>query len=96
MKRRFERHLLRSAWTGLQSGRIAHLASSFGQALQHLTALVLVYIGARMIVAGDMTVGAMVAASILSARALAPMRQVPAAWSQLQQAREADGPPRRS
>ena len=91
MQRRFERHLLRSAWTGLQSGRIAHLASSFGQALQHLTALVLVYIGARLIVAGDMTVGAMVAASILSARALAPMRQVARAWSQFQQAREAVG-----
>ena len=34
----------------------------------------LVYIGARLIVAGDMTVGAMVAASILSARALAVLR----------------------
>ena len=70
MKRRFERHLFRSAWTGLQSGRIAHVAASLGQALQHLTALVLVYLGARMIVAGEMNVGALVAASILSARAL--------------------------
>ena len=91
MKRRFERHLLRSAWTGLQSGRVAHVASSLGQALQHLTALVLVYLGARMIVAGDMTVGALVAASILSARALAPMRQLALAWHQFQQAREAIG-----
>ena len=91
MKRRFERHLLRSAWTGLQSGRVAHVAGSLGQALQHLTALVLVYLGARMIVAGDMTVGALVAASILSARALAPMRQLALAWHQLQQAREAVG-----
>ena len=89
MQRRYERHLLRSAWTGLKTGRIAHLTSSIGQALQHLTALVLVYIGARLIVAGDMTVGALVAASILSARALAPMRQVALAWTQFQQAREA-------
>ena len=42
-----------------------------------------------MIVAGDMNVGALVAASILSARALAPMRQIALAWSQFQQAREA-------
>ena len=88
MQRRFERHLFRSAWTGLQSGRIAHLAASLGQALQHLTALVLVYLGARMIVAGEMSVGALVAASILSARALAPMRQIALAWSQFRQARE--------
>ena len=90
MKRRFEHHLLRSAWTGLQSGRVAHLANSLGQALQHLTALVLVYLGARLIVVGDMTVGALVAASILSARTLAPMRQLALAWHQFQQAREAD------
>ncbi|MFL5336123.1 MAG: peptidase domain-containing ABC transporter, partial [Geminicoccaceae bacterium] len=88
MKRRFERHLFRSAWTGLQSGRIAHVAASLGQALQHLTALILVYFGARMIVAGEMNVGALVAASILSARALTPMRQIALAWSQFQQARE--------
>ena len=91
MERRFERHLLRSAWTGLQSGRIAHVAGSLGQALQHLTALVLVYLGARMIVAGDMTVGALVAG-------LDPLRPRPGpdaparlAWSQFQQAREAIG-----
>ena len=91
MQRRFERHLVRSAWTGLPAGRIGHLAGSLAQALQHTTALVLVYLGARMIVAHDMTVGVMVAASILSARALAPMRQIAGAWSQFQQAREAVG-----
>ena len=89
MKRRFEQHLLRSAWTGLQSGRVAHVANSLAQALQHLTALVLVYLGARLIVQGDMTVGALVAASILSARTLAPMRQLALAWHQFRQAREA-------
>jgi ABC-type bacteriocin/lantibiotic exporter with double-glycine peptidase domain len=89
MKRRFEHHLLRSAWTGLQSGRVAHLANSLAQALQHVTALVLVYLGARLIVVGDMTVGALVAASILSARTLAPMRQLALAWHQFRQAREA-------
>ena len=44
-----------------------------------------------MIVAGDMTVGAMVAASILSARALAPMRQMLAPGASSEQAREAVG-----
>ncbi|MGE3742749.1 MAG: ABC transporter transmembrane domain-containing protein, partial [Geminicoccaceae bacterium] len=87
--RRYEAHLLCSAWRGLQSSRITHLAGSLGQALQHLTALLLVYLGARMIVAGDMSVGALVASSILSARALAPMRQIAPAWGQLRQAQEA-------
>ncbi|MFO1049451.1 MAG: peptidase domain-containing ABC transporter [Geminicoccaceae bacterium] len=89
MRRRYEDNLQRSAWRGLQSARIMHLAASLGQALQHLTALLLVYLGARMIVAGDMSIGALVASSILSARALAPMRQIAPAWVQLRQAQEA-------
>ena len=80
---------------GCESGRVGQLAGSLGQALQHVTALVLVYLGARMIVSGELTVGALVAASILSARALAPMRQLSLAWTQLRQAREALAPPRR-
>lgn len=89
MERRFDRHLVRSAWTGLQAGRAAQLTGSLAQALQHGTALMLVYLGARMIVAGELSIGALVAASILSARALAPMRQIAFAWTQLQQARDA-------
>ena len=89
MRRRYEDHLRRSAWRGLQSARITHIAASLGQALQHLTALLLVYLGARMIVAGDMSIGALVASSILSARALAPMRQIAPAWGQFRQAQEA-------
>jgi ABC-type bacteriocin/lantibiotic exporter with double-glycine peptidase domain len=42
-----------------------------------------------MIIAGELNVGALVAATILFARALAPMRQLFFAWGQLQQTREA-------
>lgn len=91
MQRRHRRHLVRGAWIGLETGRVAHLVASAGQALQHLTALALIYVGARMIVAGELSVGALVAASILSARALAPLRQIATAWTQLRQAREALG-----
>ena len=59
MKRRYEGHLLRSAWRGLQSGRITHVAGSLARRCSIVTALLLVYLGARMIVAGDMSVGAL-------------------------------------
>ena len=65
------------------------LIASSGQALQHVVALVIVYVGARAIVAGDMSIGALIAATILAARALAPMRQVVGAWQQLQTVRTA-------
>ncbi|MFO1073470.1 MAG: peptidase domain-containing ABC transporter [Geminicoccaceae bacterium] len=89
MEVRYRQQLKRSAWTGLCAGRSAHLVTSAGQALQSLTALLLVYVGARLIVAGEMTTGALVAASLLSARTLAPLRQIAGAWTQLRQARAA-------
>ncbi|HET6466832.1 MAG TPA: peptidase domain-containing ABC transporter [Geminicoccaceae bacterium] len=89
LERRFERRLVEAAVAGFRASSLGNLVGSIGQALQHLTALVLVYVGAKLIVAGDLTVGALVASSILAARALAPMRQIFGAWHQLQQARDA-------
>jgi ABC-type bacteriocin/lantibiotic exporter with double-glycine peptidase domain len=87
--RRFERRLLDSAWTGFRTGSLSATIGSLGQALQHLTALVVVYVGAREIIAGDLSIGALVAATILSGRTLAPMRQVVGGWQQVHQARGA-------
>jgi PrtD family type I secretion system ABC transporter len=89
IERRFERRLVESSIAGYRAGNLASLVAGAGQAVQHLTALALVYLGARMVVAGELSVGALVACNILAARALAPIRQLFGAWQQLQQAREA-------
>lgn len=91
MERRFEARQLESAWTGFRAARLGHLVGSSGQALQHLTGLIVIYFGAKMIIDGGLSIGALIACTILSARALAPMRQLFHAWHQLQQAREAMG-----
>jgi ABC-type bacteriocin/lantibiotic exporter with double-glycine peptidase domain len=52
-------------------------------------ALLIVYVGARAIIAGELSIGALIAATILAARALGPMRQVVGAWQQLQTVRAA-------
>jgi len=89
IERRFERCLIEAAWTNFRAQSTAGLVGGVAQALQHLTALALVYVGARQIVAGELSIGALVAGSILSARAVAPMRQVFGAYHQLQLARTA-------
>jgi ABC-type bacteriocin/lantibiotic exporter with double-glycine peptidase domain len=89
VRRRYERRLLDSAWTSFKAGTLTGTIGSFAQALQHVAALAVIYIGAREIISGDLTIGALVAATILSGRSLAPMRQVVGAWQQLWQAREA-------
>jgi HlyB family type I secretion system ABC transporter len=89
MERRFKEKLAQSAWTGFRASNLGGLVASAGQILQHLTALMIVYVGARAIIAGDMSIGALIAATILAARVLAPMRQVVGAWQQLQTVRSA-------
>jgi HlyB family type I secretion system ABC transporter len=89
MERRFKEKLAQSAWTGYRASNLGGLVASSGQVLQHLTALLIVYVGARAIIAGDMSIGALIAATILAARVLAPMRQVVGAWQQLHGVRSA-------
>jgi ABC-type bacteriocin/lantibiotic exporter with double-glycine peptidase domain len=89
MERRFERRLLTSAWSGYRASALGNLVGSLGLALQHAAALLLIYVGARMIIAGELSIGALIACSILAARAIAPMRQLFAAWHQLEMARHA-------
>ena len=89
MQRRFEDRQVESAWTGFKASRLANGVAATGQVMQHLVSLVVIYLGARMIVAGELTIGALIACTILSARALAPMRQIFFAWHQLQQSRDA-------
>ena len=91
MQRRFEDRQVESAWAGFRASRLANGVAATGQVFQHVVSLLVVYLGARMIVAGELSVGALVACSLLSARALAPMRQIFFAWHQLQQARDAMG-----
>lgn len=89
IERRYERRLVDSSVAGFRAGNLASLVGGIGQALQHLTALALIYVGARMVVTGDLSVGALVACNILAARALAPIRQLFGAWGQLHEARDA-------
>ncbi len=89
MERRFKERLAEAAWTGFRVSNLGGLIASSGQALQHVVALVIVYVGARAIIAGDMSIGALIAATILTARTLAPLRQVVGAWQQLQTVRTA-------
>lgn len=91
MEQRFKQRLAHAAETSFRASHLGGMINNSGQVLQHLVALLIVYIGARAIVAGDMSIGALIAATILAARTLAPMRQVVGGWQQLQSIRIAFG-----
>ena len=89
MERRFKQRLADAASSNFRAGHLGGLISSSGQVLQQGVALLIVYVGARAIIAGELSIGALIAATILAARTLAPMRQVIGAWQQLQTVRAA-------
>ena len=89
MERRFKQRLADAASSNFRAGHLGGVIASSGQVLQQAVALLIVYVGARAIIAGELSIGALIAATILAARTLAPMRQVVSAWQQLQTVRAA-------
>ena len=89
MERRFKQRLADAASSNFRAAHLGGVIASSGQVLQQAVALLIVYVGARAIIAGELSIGALIAATILAARTLAPMRQVVSAWQQLQTVRAA-------
>jgi len=89
MERRWGGRLALSAWTGFRANNLANMTGALGNFLQQVVSLCVLVIGAHLVIGGEMTVGALVAANIMAGRALAPMRQVVSAWHQLQEVRSA-------
>ncbi len=83
-ERRWRARVEQSAWTSFRANNLANVASSASGALQLLASLAIVAIGVHEIVDHRLTVGALIAVNMLAARALQPMRQLVAAWHQLQ------------
>ena len=77
------------AWTGFRGNDRPQMVSGFGTVLQQLVSLLIIYMGAILVIAGEISIGALIAANLLASRALAPMRQVVSAWTQLQEVRPA-------
>ena len=73
MEQRFKQRLAHTAETNFHVSHLGGLVANSSQILQHIVALLLVYVGARAIIAGDMSIGALIAATILAARTLQPL-----------------------
>jgi ABC-type bacteriocin/lantibiotic exporter with double-glycine peptidase domain len=86
MERRHGAIIADDATIGLRSQNIANITNSVGNLLLALAGLLTLYLGARFIMGGSMTIGELIAANMLVARALAPLRQVVGATHQLREA----------
>lgn len=76
MQRRWEEVVAVSARHGVKLKMISGLSSNFAMLAQQLTTIIMIIIGVYKITAGELTTGTLIACSILTGRALAPMGQV--------------------
>ena len=89
VERRWGERIALSAGTGFKASNVASLVGALGNGLQHVAILGIVYIGALEVIAGAISLGALIAANLLAARILGPARKIVSAWSQLQEVRAA-------
>ena len=89
IEKRWGGRLAMSAWAGFRTNNLANIINVIGTVLQQFVGLVIIFVGAHLVIAGEMSIGSLIAANILGSRALAPMRQVVTAWAQLQEVRAA-------
>lgn len=71
----------------LRQRSITNTLTAWSHGVQTSTFAVIVFIGAPMVMAGDMTTGSLVACSILGSRMMAPMAQITQVLARFQQAR---------
>ena len=89
MLERWRRLVASSSMLELDTRYLSNMASNLAQLLQQLSYVAIIGLGAWMVGAGQITMGALIACSILSNRALSPITQIATWVTQWQHAREA-------
>jgi HlyB family type I secretion system ABC transporter len=89
VERRWDQRLALAAWTGFRANHLNNTVAALGHALTLAVSLLILSIGALQVIEGEMTIGALIAANILATRALAPLRLLVGAWTQVQEVRKA-------
>ncbi|MBF0177374.1 MAG: type I secretion system permease/ATPase [Magnetococcales bacterium] len=85
MQRKWEQCVAMTADSGLRSRFLSSLAVNFAALATNLATVAVIVHGTYLIAAGELTTGALVACSILTGRALAPLSQVAGILVRLQQ-----------
>lgn len=83
---RWEDLLAASAGAGLRTQLISALAAQLAALVQKLTSVVVLWLGARLVIAGDLSVGELVAFNLFAGRVSAPILKLAQLWQEYQQA----------
>jgi ATP-binding cassette, subfamily B, bacterial HlyB/CyaB len=86
LEKRWDEHVAGLARSGFRAGQIAQVAGQAATGLSKLTALGILWMGAHGAMAGDLTVGELIAFNMLAARVTAPVLRLVQLWQEWQQA----------
>jgi ATP-binding cassette, subfamily B, bacterial HlyB/CyaB len=87
MRDRWEKQFAGYTQTGFQVTKLANWGNHLIQLVSKLTTVAILYFGAQAVIAGDLTVGALVAFNMLSGRVAAPILRLSQLWQDFQQVR---------
>jgi subfamily B ATP-binding cassette protein HlyB/CyaB len=87
MQRRWEEQLSSYVAASFRVLSLANVASNAIQLVSKLTTAAILYVGARLVIGGDLSVGELVAFNILSGRVSAPILRLAQMWQDFHQAR---------
>jgi subfamily B ATP-binding cassette protein HlyB/CyaB len=87
MRDRWEKQFAGYTQTGFQVTRLANWGNHLIQGISKLTTVAILYFGAKAVIAGDLSVGALVAFNMLSGRVSQPILRLSQLWQDFQQVR---------
>jgi subfamily B ATP-binding cassette protein HlyB/CyaB len=87
MREKWERQIAGYTQTGFAVSQLANWGGQLVQLVSKLTMVALLYFGARQVMNGDMTVGALVAFNMLSGHVSGPILRLAHLWQDFQQVR---------
>ena len=85
--RRWEDLLGHYVKTSFDVNNVANVANSIGGFLQHLSTLLILWVGAHQVMAGKLSVGQLVAFQMLAGQVSGPVLRLVSVWQQFQQTR---------
>jgi subfamily B ATP-binding cassette protein HlyB/CyaB len=87
MRDRWEKQFAGYTQTGFQVTKLANWGNHLIQGVSKLTTVAILYFGAKAVIAGDLSVGALVAFNMLSGRVSQPILRLSQLWQDFQQVR---------
>jgi subfamily B ATP-binding cassette protein HlyB/CyaB len=87
MRERWEKQFAAYTQTGFSVTKLANWGNHLIQIVSKLTTVAILYFGAKAVIAGDLSVGSLVAFNMLAGRVAAPILRLSQLWQDFQQVR---------